>query len=141
MSLGIRELSESDLVPLLGWEALTFPEEPWSEKNLKSHLEFHRGFVLEDPEVSAYALICETPWEIEIFRIATLPKFRRLGKANLLLTKVMELFPSKDFFLEVKENNIPAQNLYLATGFTILEKRKNYYPDGSTAILMKKDKL
>lgn len=141
MSHRIRELGESDLEQVSVWEELCFPKDVWSKKNILTHLEFHKAFVLENPFPVAYSLVCETPWEVEIFRIATIPEFRRNGYGTMLLEEIFRIFPGKDFFLEVNESNISAQNLYLAVGFKELEKRKNYYPDGSSAILMKKEKL
>ncbi|MDF3820030.1 GNAT family N-acetyltransferase [Leptospira sp. 96542] len=138
MSHGIRNLNESDLANLLSWESLCFPGEEWTEKMMRTHLEFHPGFVLEDANPVAYSLVCETPWEIEIFRIASLPQFRNLGFASTLIRELISKFPTKDFFLEVKESNSIAYKLYRKLNFEELERRKNYYPDGSTAILMKR---
>ncbi|MCZ8343631.1 MAG: GNAT family N-acetyltransferase [Leptospira sp.] len=141
MSHRIRELGESDLEQVSEWESLCFPTEIWSKKNILTHLEFHKAYVLEIPIPVAYTLVCETPWEVEIFRIATLPEFRKKGYGKMLMEEIFRIFPGKDFFLEVNESNQAAQNLYLAVGFKELEKRKNYYPDGSSALLMKKEKL
>ncbi|MCT8333524.1 GNAT family N-acetyltransferase [Leptospira sp. 85282-16] len=139
MSHSFRRLGESDLTSLLQWESLCFPGEEWTEKMIQTHLEFHVAFGLGDPEIKSYALVCETPWEIEIFRIATLPNYRKLGLAkNLLLALFLE-FPKKEFFLEVKESNVAAITLYESVGFIELERRKKYYPDGSTAVLMKRN--
>lgn len=139
MSHSFRKLGESDLSSLLQWESLCFPGEEWTEKMIQTHLEFHVAFGLGDPETKSYALVCETPWEIEIFRIATLPNYRKLGLAKELLYHLFLEFPKKEFFLEVKESNLAAIGLYQSVGFTELERRKKYYPDGSTAVLMKRN--
>ncbi|MCG6151628.1 GNAT family N-acetyltransferase [Leptospira bandrabouensis] len=139
MSHSFRKLGESDLSSLLQWESLCFPGEEWTEKMIQTHLEFHVAFGLGDPETKSYALVCETPWEIEIFRIATLPNYRKLGLAKELLYNLFLEFPKKEFFLEVKESNLAAIGLYQSVGFTELERRKKYYPDGSTAVLMKRN--
>ena len=44
----------------------------------------------------------------------------------------------KKIFLEVSTNNFPALNLYKNNGFVQISVRKNYYEDGSDAILMEK---
>ena len=141
MSLSFRSLGEDHLKEILTLESLCCPGEEWTEKMIQTHLEFHVAFGMGNPETQCYALVCETPWEIEIFRIATLPKFRKLGLAKQLLEQLFQKFPKKEFFLEVKESNEPAIKLYLSAGFFELERRKKYYPDGSTAVLMKRNPI
>ncbi|XDD47122.1 GNAT family N-acetyltransferase [Leptospira sp. WS39.C2] len=138
MSLSFRSLGEENLEEFLTWENLCFPGEEWTKKMIQTHLEFHAAFGIGNQDIQCYALVCETPWEIEIFRIATLPNFRKLGLAKQLLENLFVKFPNKEFFLEVKESNEPALKLYLSVGFNELERRKKYYPDGSTAVLMKR---
>ncbi|XDD43358.1 GNAT family N-acetyltransferase [Leptospira sp. WS60.C2] len=141
MSLSFRRLGEEDLPEIQTWEHLCFPSEEWTDKMIQTHLEFHVAFAIGDQTTQCYALVCETPWEIEIFRIATLPNYRKLGLAKQLLEKLFSEFPKKEFFLEVKESNLPAIKLYESVGFMELERRKNYYPDGSTAVLMKRNPI
>jgi|JI8StandDraft_1071087.scaffolds.fasta_scaffold00451_13 ribosomal-protein-alanine N-acetyltransferase len=136
MSPCFHAISDDQLKDLCEWDLACFPNETWTEKMLRTHLEFHDGFVWQETEVRGYALVCVTPWEVEIFRIGTLPTYLRSGVARNLLESLFSFFPKKDFFLEVKANNLPALNLYQKVGFGVLETRKNYYPDGSTAILM-----
>jgi ribosomal-protein-alanine N-acetyltransferase len=140
MSHSLQAISEERLSELCAWDASCFPKEPWTEKMLLSHLEFHAGFTCEEQGTRGYALICETPWEVEVFRIATLPTYFRSGVAKFMLSSLFVLFPNKDFFLEVKETNLPARNLYEKVGFEVLEIRKNYYPDQSTAVIMTRKK-
>ncbi len=141
MSLSFRRLGEEDLPEIQRWEQLCFPGEEWTEKMIQTHLEFHVAFAMGDQKTQCYALVCETPWEIEIFRIATLPEDRKLGLAKQLLIRLFAEFPKKEFFLEVKDSNLPALKLYESVGFVELERRKNYYPDGSTAVLMKRNPI
>ncbi|MCW7495134.1 GNAT family N-acetyltransferase [Leptospira levettii] len=141
MSLSFQRLGEVHLPEILTWEKLCFPGEEWTDKMIQTHLEFHVAFGIGDQNIQCYALVCETPWEIEIFRIATLPNFRKLGLAKQLLEHLFKEFPKKEFFLEVKESNEPAIKLYSSVGFNELERRKKYYPDGSTAVLMKRNPI
>ncbi|MCW7461655.1 GNAT family N-acetyltransferase [Leptospira limi] len=141
MSLSFQRLGEVHLPEILTWEKLCFAGEEWTHKMIQTHLEFHAAFGIGDQNIQCYALVCETPWEIEIFRIATLPNFRKLGLAKQLLEHLFKEFPKKEFFLEVNESNEPAIKLYLSVGFNELERRKKYYPDGSTAVLMKRNPI
>ncbi|MDZ4725508.1 MAG: ribosomal protein S18-alanine N-acetyltransferase [Leptospira sp.] len=136
MSPNFQLISETDLPELIQLESICFPSETWTEKMLRTHLEFHAAYFWRDNDLKGYALICETPWEVEIFRIATAPTYQRQGVGQFLFTNLFETFPKKDFFLEVKESNESAIQLYKKMGFTVLETRKNYYPDKSTAIIM-----
>jgi ribosomal-protein-alanine N-acetyltransferase len=136
MSPSFHAISEDQWKDLSLWDSLCFPDEVWTEKMLRSHLEFHAGYVWMDNDVKGYVLICETPWEVEIFRIGTIPAYRRSGVASAMILDLFSLFPTKDFFLEVKESNVPALHMYQKVEFSVLETRKNYYPDGTTAIIM-----
>ena len=44
-------------------------------------------------------------------------------------------------FLEVKEGNVAAASLYEKVGFKVVGKRKNFFPDGSSALLMELRRL
>ena len=45
----------------------------------------------------------------------------------------------KKVFLEVREGNFPAKNLYNKCGFKDVSVRKNYYSDGENAVVMGKE--
>lgn len=68
--------------------------------------------------------------ECEIFAIAVSPKFRSQGIGTSLLKKFHEKAKSigaKKIFLEVRSDNIIAQNLYLSNGYKTISRRQNYY--------------
>ncbi len=76
------------------------------------------------------------PSEREILNVAVLPAHRRRGVASALLKE--ELKRESIFFLEVRESNTPAQELYRCFGFAEIGRRKNYYQFPSeTAIVMR----
>ena len=76
------------------------------------------------------------PSEREILNLAVLPIHRRLGVASALLKK--ELLRDSIFFLEVRESNSSAQELYRRFGFAEVGRRRNYYQFPSeTAIVMR----
>ena len=76
------------------------------------------------------------PSEREILNLAVLPSHRRLGVASALLHQ--ELTHDAIFFLEVRESNTSAQELYSRFGFAEIGRRKNYYQFPSeTAIVMR----
>jgi ribosomal-protein-alanine N-acetyltransferase len=84
--------------------------------------------------------------EAEILSIAIDPKHRGRGLSrNLLLTHLGHLAGHgvRTVFLEVEENNQPAQQLYNRAGFTVTGRRERYYkqPGGEqlNALLMRRD--
>jgi ribosomal-protein-alanine N-acetyltransferase len=75
--------------------------------------------------------------EREILNLAVAPEFRRQGIArHLCEALIVEFFGT--VFLEVRESNEPARNLYLSLGFHELGRRPGYYETPlEAAIVMK----
>ncbi len=70
----------------------------------------------------------------EIQLIFTDPDFSAKGHASELLNKLKTC--SQEVWLDVHPKNKKAISLYLSMGFKEVGRRKNYYFDGSEAILM-----
>ncbi len=80
---------------------------------------------------------------VHVVSIAVRPNFRNKKIAKRMLAIAHDYFNQNNvnyFFLEVKDTNMAAINLYNSLGYKTFEYRKNYYPDTSGAYLMKKDK-
>ena len=74
-----------------------------------------------------------------IISIAVLPQYRRLGIAKKLMdiaSDILRLRAVKEVFLEVRESNQAAINLYKKLGYFPLKISKKYYSDGESAIIM-----
>ncbi|AVM75315.1 GNAT family N-acetyltransferase [Magnetospirillum gryphiswaldense] len=79
--------------------------------------------------------------EAEILTIAVLPPWRRSGLGQRLLEAAARASRAKGavvMFLEVADDNLGAQALYLANGFAKVGLRKGYYAD-KDAIVMRRD--
>ena len=78
--------------------------------------------------------------EKECFELlAVLPNYRNNGYAQLLINNFVKFLSGKEFlYLEVRENNIKAIELYKKIGFEQYNIRKHYYRDGVNAILFRK---
>lgn len=77
--------------------------------------------------------------EADIMNIVTKKDKRNQGFAKFLLNKLITMAKEqncKTITLEVNENNLPAIKLYKDFKFKEIGKRKNYYKNGDTAILM-----
>ena len=72
------------------------------------------------------------PPEAELLKIAVIPRYRRSGAASRLLAELFREIVKRgcsEIFLEVRRNNLPAQELYRKIGFFELALRKSYYRD------------
>ena len=77
------------------------------------------------------------PGEREVLNIAVDPAFRRRGIARELLKAELDRGPGQ-WFLEVRESNRAALNLYETFGFRSVGRRNGYYTDpAETGIVMK----
>ena len=68
-------------------------------------------------------------------------KFRKKGFGSYLMSyliKKCEKLNLKKLFLEVSQNNYTARRFYTRFDFTTVGIRKNYYKDGSDAVLKEK---
>jgi ribosomal-protein-alanine N-acetyltransferase len=76
-----------------------------------------------------------------VVSIAVLPESRNKGVASSLLNKALEGFREykvSEIFLEVRESNKIAIDLYQKFGFNVSRQVKGYYRDGETAYIMTK---
>ena len=77
--------------------------------------------------------------EADIMNIVTKKDKRNQGFAKFLLNELITIAEEqncKTITLEVDENNLPAIKLYTDFEFKEVGKRKEYYKNGDTAILM-----
>ncbi|MCI9070933.1 ribosomal protein S18-alanine N-acetyltransferase [Clostridium sp.] len=95
---------------------------------------------LETNEVIGFVGVWIIAGEGDITNIAVNPKYRKHGVASNLLLNLLDICKSlncNDITLEVRESNIPAQNLYKKFDFKEEGIRKGYYSDnGENAIIM-----
>ena len=128
----IRKSTPKDAEFLGKIEKETFSD-PWKEEDILSLISTEGAMcytAVSDGEISAYVLGRIIAPEGEIYRIATLPKYRRRGIATRLLERLLreeEKNGLESLFLEVRESNIAARSLYESLGFNTIGKRKNYY--------------
>lgn len=73
-----------------------------------------------------------------IMSIGVLEEYRRLGFGRTLLRSAFELYPVEDIYLNVKEKNPSAQNLYTSEGFIIIGNIPKYYKGEEDALVMVK---
>ncbi|WP_456325187.1 ribosomal protein S18-alanine N-acetyltransferase [Desulfonauticus submarinus] len=144
MSLNFNQIFLENLEQLWYIENSCFPY-PWTKKQLEGALKqskvYFFGIFVQEKIIAYTSLVC-LGWEGEIWNLAVLSNWRRQGVGSYLLSRSLDFFNDKgvkEVFLEVRESNIPAIQLYLKFGFKKIGIRKNYYPDTKEdAIVMKK---
>lgn len=83
--------------------------------------------------LAGYLITYDNVDSLDIFEIAVDKNFRKKGIASKLLNRIND---ERKILLEVSEKNKVAINLYEKNGFKMISRRKNYYLDGSDAIVM-----
>ena len=88
-------------------------------------------FVAEDEEmVIGYSIMGLMVPDAEILNIAVDHNYRRQGIGEMLFDTLIAFGDKEDvsdFFLEVRESNEPAIELYRKKGLEVIGKRKDYY--------------
>lgn len=132
-------------------EAACFSD-PWSEQSIFDTLSLpeyvYFAAVNANGETVGYVAMYRALDEGHIVNVAVHPEYRRTGIADKLISKLTEhgLFECSPnisvFYLEVRESNSAAINLYRKHGFKEYGIRKNYYRfPTENAVLMLYDYL
>ncbi len=128
----VREMREGDLAAVARLESSSFSA-PWSEETFHSLLS-RPAAVLQvvevESEVVAYAVLWCIQDQGELANIAVEPGHRGRGLGRLLLDQLLELSRERgveDLFLEVRESNSVARDMYLRRGFEEVGRRSDYY--------------
>ena len=136
----IRDATPADLPALVEIERESFAQPHWTAADFLKN----ECVVAEmDDQVAGLLVAREiyrenitSPPEREILNVAVASRFRRRGIATALLTH--ELSRGAIYFLEVRESNVAAQELYRKLGFIEIARRPNYYQSpNERAIVMK----
>ena len=143
MKVIIRKMTLQDVPAVVELDSLSFSL-PWPESSFRFELTENpasRCWVAEEDgrvigAVVAWLLVDEA----HIATLATHPDFRRQGIARKLLSHVLRHMLDEgavSSFLEVRESNVAAQEMYRKFGYQESGRRKRYYKDNDEdAILM-----
>ena len=143
--VNIRLASKADLKELFRLEQQCFGEESFSARQISYLATRSSGsfFVLtENGQMAGFLVLLrrKNSSGIRLYSLAVSPDFRGKNYAFTLLNKAVGFAQQEGksrLLLEVSENNEAAIQLYHKFGFRITGKRKAYYKDGSTALLMR----
>ena len=140
----IRPFEKKDLETVAKLESLLY-KDPWTIKEYQDELDnqYAYVFVLEEQEhiIGFYGV-----WIVSdaatITKVSVHPALQNKGLGFYLFNSVMNIareLGATSFSLEVRVSNIPAQKLYLKSGYKESGIRKGYYSDGENAIVMIKE--
>lgn len=144
-SIEIRPLRWWDIPEIDKLERDLFPHDAWSTDQWWRELaQPHNHYVVCECSgvLCGYAGLSVAGSDADIQTIAVGEQFQGHGIGRKLLGHLVDLSVELGvifIFLEVRENNSAALSLYSLFGFKEISKRVNYYPDGTDALVLRRD--
>lgn len=128
---------DKDILEILSiLEREIFPESYYSYKMLEEMSgQTDYKILVYDKEIKGYLILHDSCDVYEIMKIGVQNDFRNKKIGKELIDFYLDRY-DKNLFLEVRESNLVARTFYEKMGFVIVGKRKNYYSNGESAILM-----
>jgi ribosomal-protein-alanine N-acetyltransferase len=103
------------------------------------YLQYDFRVCLHDGRVAAFLVARRVaPDESELLNLVVAPEFRGKGFARALLQELLAAAPAASLYLEVRESNQAARNLYKSMGFQEVNIRQEYYQSPSEAAIVMK---
>jgi ribosomal-protein-alanine N-acetyltransferase len=148
MNLFIRKMTLEDIPAVVELDQISFSL-PWPERSFRFELTDNTASRCWVAEVDGRLAGMVVGWmlvdEMHIATIATHPDFRRQGIARALLSHTLSHAideGAQSSFLEVRESNLAAQEMYRQFGYQATGRRRRYYRDNDEdAILMNLESL
>ncbi|GII88565.1 ribosomal-protein-alanine acetyltransferase [Sphaerisporangium siamense] len=140
----LRQMTEADLPAVLSIERATFPFDAWSEGMLRGELADqprtrHYIVAVAGGEIVGYAGLAAAGDQADVQTIAVRTASQRAGIGSAMLSELLAEAVRRGataVFLEVRADNPPAQAMYERFGFERIGLRRDYYDDGTDAIMM-----
>jgi ribosomal-protein-alanine N-acetyltransferase len=148
MNLTIRKMTVADVAAVVDLDQKSFSL-PWPERSFRFELTDNpasRCWVADvDGNVVGMIVVWLIVDEAHVATIATDPQYRRQGIGRRLLAHALRHLitdGARSSFLEVRESNLIAQEMYRKFGYEATGRRRRYYRDNDEdAILMTLDSL
>ena len=142
----VRPASEADIDAVAASEAANLGPDAWSHglvaEGVAGRLPTVHYLVAEAAgRVIGHAVVSVVADIAELQRIAVAEELRRTGVATSLLDEVVALAASGGadrLLLEVREDNDAALGFYARQGFVEVDRRRRYYRDGTTAVVLRR---
>jgi ribosomal-protein-alanine N-acetyltransferase len=142
----LRVMTSADLDAVLELELELFGEEAWSRPMLEGELAQQPGsrhylVAEQDGQVSGYAGLLTAGSQADVVTIAVTARRQGQGTGAALLDALLAEARRRgctEIFLEVRVDNLRAQQLYRTRGFEQIGLRRGYYqPSGADALVMR----
>jgi len=143
MNLTISSLAEEYINEVLQIET-SVHSHPWTRGMFAQEIGYELSTFLvffDATHIVGYGGFWDMAGHGHISNIAVSPEKQRQGIGRFILEELLQQMLSQkieEATLEVRESNQPARGLYETLGFTNMGSRKNYYPDGETAVIYTK---
>ncbi len=141
----IEPISELDVDQILAIDRDLFPMDSWPEKSFRQSLEREHCYALKTANcLIGYIIFSTVADEGELLHVGVDRKHMKKGAASFMMEFMLEKGRESgilNWYLEVRQSNAAACNLYKKFGFEIIGRRKDYYKttDGhEDALLMRK---
>ena len=142
----VREAVACDIPEIARLEADNLGADAWSEalvrEGVTGTLPTIRYLVAAVEGCTVGHAVASVAGEVtELQRIAVEPEHRRTGVASALLEEVLAVAArsrSDRVLLEVREDNAGALAFYASRGFVEVARRRKYYRDGATAVVLRR---
>ena len=144
----IRKMTVEDIPAVVALDQMSFSL-PWPERSFRFELTDNPASRCWVAEVDGRIVGMIVNWllvdEVHVATIATHPEYRRQGIARKLLLHSLRYMSDEgavSSFLEVREGNSAAREMYRKFGYQETGRRKAYYKDNNEdAILMTLEKI
>ena len=129
----VRPMTVASLDGVLALELAVYPF-PWTRGNfVDSLVAGYTAWTLNriDGELIGYCVAMAGVGEMHLLNITIAPAARRSGHARRLLAELVQLCRLRQanrLWLEVRDSNAEAREVYRRLGFVQLGRRKGYYP-------------
>ena len=148
MTFVIRKMTVEDIPAVVALDQLSFSL-PWPERSFRFELTQNTASRCWVAEVDGRMVGMIVNWllvdEVHVATLATHPDFRRQGIAKELLAHSLRYMSGEgavSSFLEVRESNTAAREMYRKFGYEDTGRRRGYYKDNNEdAILMTLEKI
>jgi ribosomal-protein-alanine N-acetyltransferase len=142
----IRRAEGADVSALTNIERRCFSD-PWSEAGIRESIQSETTIALVAENLEGelgYLMARLSGEEGEILNLAVLPGHRRQGVGRRLLEQGLALLIGsgvREAYLEVRESNLAARDLYLGFGFRPVGMRPHYYRNPAEDALVLRARL
>ena len=132
IAYGFRVMEATDLDKVLETEQQV-NEIPWTRRNFQDSLDsdYECWVMYDNVQHIGHSVLSAAVGEAHLLIISVHADYQGKGLGRILLrtmlNRAVEL-KAQTIFLEVRESNRVAQQLYLSEGFNEVGRRNNYYP-------------